>query len=115
MTYTITVRIHQTNQDAFFQVVEKAVWHYGGGCSGNSGVLRFVSDTGEHFIVALGVCNYKCWADIVTGLTPEQTSVVILPQYYGSERSYVREKQLSAYTVYSAQQWEVSVTYTVAY
>jgi Fungal fruit body lectin len=71
MTYTVAVRVYQTNPNAFFNVVEKTAWHYanGGtwsesngafaltmGGSGTSGTLRFVADTGEIFVV-LGVHN----------------------------------------------------------
>lgn len=88
MTYTITVRVYQSNPNAFFEIVEKTVWNYanGGtwtvkddrqvltmGGSGTSGILRFVSGE-ERFIVALGVHNYKRWVDVSTGLAPNQTA-----------------------------------------
>ncbi|KAF8434250.1 lectin [Terfezia claveryi] len=129
MSYTISVRIYQTNTNAFFQLVEKTVWNYanGGtwteandehiltiGGSGTSGTLRFSSDTGERFLVALGVHNYKRWGDIVTGLSTDQTGVVLNAEYYNSVRSFAREKQLSTYTVTSGQGRKFTVTYTVA-
>lgn len=138
MSYTIAVRVYQTNVEAFFHVVEKTVWHYanGGtwhefqgehiltmGGSGTSGTLRFDSDTGESFLVALGVHNYKRWCDIVTGLNPGETGVVIHREYYhGSERDnglsrgYVREGQWASYEVQSLgdQQRKFEVVYSVA-
>ncbi|KAM7213977.1 Fungal fruit body lectin [Rhypophila decipiens] len=120
MSYTIAVQVFQTNQNAFFDVVEKTVFRNGTwaetngthvltmGGSGTSGSLRFVAGTGENFIVTLGVHNYKPWGDIVTKLDPaSQTGVVITPQYYESEwggspvqaRVDARWKTLSSYEV----------------
>lgn len=121
MSYTIAVQVYQTNQNAFFQVVEKAVFANGTwsenngihvltmGASGTSGSLRLVAaDTGENFIVTLGVHNYKVWGDIVTKLDPtSQTAVKISPEYYETEwggtnnkdRVAARWKTLSEYSV----------------
>lgn len=129
MSYKITARIYQTNTNAYFHLVEQTVWNYanGGtwteangektltiGGSGTSGTLRFESDTGERFIVAIGVHNYKRWVDIVTGLAPDQTGVVINAEYYNNVRSFAREKQLSTYTVTSKAGRKFTATYTVA-
>ena len=132
MSYTITAQVYQTNRNAFFHVVEKTVWHYanGGtwgevdgahvltmGGSGTSGSLRFASDTGEKFIITLGVHNYKRWGDIVTNLSNDQTGVVITPQYYSNDhrdREQQREKQLATYNVNNAQGRKFEFTYTVA-
>jgi len=131
MSYTITAKVYQTNQNAFFHVVEKTVWKYanGGtwsevdGChvlkmggSGTSGSLRFVSDTGENFIVTLGVHNYKRWGDVVTNLTNECTGVVITPEYYSdkhADRERQREKQLTTYCVKNNKGRNFSFNYTV--
>jgi hypothetical protein len=131
MSYTIIAKVYQTNQNAFFHVVEKTVWKYanGGtwgevdGChlltmggSGTSGSLRFVSDTGENFIVTLGVHNYKRWGDIVPNLTHEETGVVITPQYYSDkhgDREKQREKQLTTYSVKNSKGRSFSLHYTV--
>ena len=129
MSYKITVRVYHTNTNAFFQLVEKTNWNYANGgtwteCygehiltmggSGTSGTLRFLSDTGERFIVALGVHNYKRWSDIVTGLAPDQTGIVINSEYYNSGgRAYAREKQLSTYSVTSSAGRRFTVTYIV--
>ena len=129
MSYTIAVRVFQTNPDAFFHVVEQTVWNYanGGtwseadgvrtltmGGSGTSGTIRFESDTGERFIVALGVHNYKRWGDIVTGLATNDTGIVIHPEYYnGGKRAYMREKQLADYSVESAKGRKFEIKYTV--
>lgn len=119
MAYTITAQVYQTNTNAFFHLVEKTVFNNGSwneakdahiltiGASGTSGTLRFVADTGENFIVALGVHNYKPWGDIVTKLDSAQTGVKINPEYYEKEwggtqnddRVAVRWKNLSSYDV----------------
>ena len=132
MSYTITVQIYQTNPNAFFRVVEETVWNYanGGswaevngarvltmGGSGTCGSLRFASDTGENFIATLGVHNYKRWGDIVTNLTPDQTGVIITPQYYSDQhrdREQQREKQLSSYNVKNVKGRNFAINYTVA-
>jgi hypothetical protein len=129
MSYKITLRVYQTNTNAFFKVVEQTVWNYanGGtwtefdgqkvltmGGSGTSGTIRFTADTGENFIVALGVHNYKRWCDIVTNLTNDQTGVIINPQYYnGGPRAYMREKQLATYSVSNSKGRKFTITYTV--
>jgi hypothetical protein len=97
MSYTITLRVFQRNPArGFFSIVEKVNWAYGGtwseangtqtlhmGGSGTSGVLRFKSDK-ELITVAVGVHNYKRWCDVVTGLKPDETALVINPQYYNN-------------------------------
>jgi hypothetical protein len=129
MSYKITLRVYQTNTNAYFHVVEQTVWNYanGGtwsqtdeertltmGGSGTSGTIRFVADNGENFIVALGVHNYKRWCDIVTNLTGEQTGTVINPQYYNSgPRAYQREKQLATYSVSNSKGRKFTINYTV--
>ncbi|KAK3342208.1 fungal fruit body lectin [Lasiosphaeria hispida] len=133
MSYTITVQVYQTNQNAFFNVVEKTVFRNGTwdevkgahvltmGSSGTCGSLRFVADTSENFIVTLGVHNYKPWGDIVTKLDPaSQTGVVITPEYYEKEwggtqvqeRVDVRWKTLSSYEV-TRDGRKFSFSYTV--
>ncbi|KZV96848.1 hypothetical protein EXIGLDRAFT_764915 [Exidia glandulosa HHB12029] len=69
MSYTIIVKVFQTNPNAWFEVIESTVWHYANGGSwtkandkyvltmgstGTSGILRFQSGD-QYFIVALGV------------------------------------------------------------
>ena len=132
MSYKISVRIYQTNTNAFFNIVEKTVWNYanGGtwsesnreqvltmGGSGTSGTLRFLADTGENFIVALGVHNYKRWCDIVTNLSNDQTDVIINPEYYNDaypDREVQREKQLATYSVANSKGRKFTVTFYVA-
>jgi len=129
--YKITAQVYHTNPNAFFRVVEQTVWKYsnGGtwdqvdgayvltiGGSGTCGSLRFLSDTGEGFIVTLGVHNYKRWGDIVTNLTSEQTGIVITPQYYSNahrDREQQREKQLTTYNVNNAKGRNIKFDYTV--
>ena len=75
-----------------------------------------MSDTGENFIITLGVHNNKRWGDIVTNLTTDQTGVVITPQYYGNEfpdRVAQRDKQLTTYSVANNKGRRFSFTYTV--
>lgn len=131
MSYKITVRVYQTNPNAFFHIVEKTVWNYanGGtwtevdgqhvltmGGSGTSGTLRFKSDgPGEEVVVALGVHNYKRWGDIVTGISNGDTGIIVNGQYYnGGSRAYAREKQLADYSVRSASGRNFEIKYTVA-
>ena len=132
MSYTITARVFNTNPNAFFRPCEKTVWQFanGGtwdevegahvlkmGGSGTCGSLRFVSDTDENFIATLGVHNYKPWCDIVTNLSPDQTGVIITPQYYSNQhldRERQREKQLTAYSVKNAKGHQFSIQYTIA-
>ena len=131
MSYTITARVYQTNTNAFFNVVERTVWNYanGGtwsevdgayvltmGGSGTCGSLRFLADTGENFIITLGVHNYLRWGDIVTNLTNEQTGVIITPQYYSDanpDRERQREKQLTTYNVSNLKGRSFAFNYTV--
>ena len=131
MSYTITAQVYQTDQDAFFRVVERTVWQYanGGtwsdvdgahvltmGGSGTCGSLRFASDTKEGFIVTLGVHNYKRWGDIVTNLSSDQTGVIITPQYYSDknpDREAQREAQLVSYNVKNAKGRNFAFDYTV--
>jgi hypothetical protein len=129
MSYTITAQVYQTNTNAFFRVVEQTVWQYANGGTwdevkgaylltmSSSGSLRFVSDTSENFIITLGVHNYKRWGDIVTNLTPDQTGVIINPQYYSDQhpnREKQREAQLTTYSVKNSKGRNFSFTYTVA-
>jgi hypothetical protein len=132
MSYTITAEVYQTNKNAFFHVAEETVWKYanGGtwgkvngayvltmGGSGTCGSLRFTSDTGENFIITLGVHNYKRWGDIVTNLSADNTGVVITPQYYSDEhrnREKQREAQLTSYTVKNLKGRNFAFTYTEA-
>jgi len=128
MSYTITVRVYQTNPNAFFDVVEETVWNFanGGtwedvkgqkvltmGGSGTSGTLRFKTESGENFIVAMGVHNYKRWCDIVPDLPNNETGVVINPKYY-HDWSGRREKQLSNFSTTSAKDRKLSIDYTTA-
>lgn len=129
MSYTITVRVFQTNPSSFFEIIEKCVFNFGGGgawtesndqhvlrlnASGTCGTIRFESaDRNERFIVALGVHNYARWCDVVTGLVPHDTGVVITPEWYGAKRSSMREKTLKDYSVKSTTGRNIEVKYTV--
>ncbi|KAF8273610.1 fruit body lectin [Lactarius quietus] len=134
MSYSIKASIYQTDpgRNGYFRIVEKTVWKYanGGtwddengyqvlrmGGSGTSGSLRLQSNSGESFVVTLGVHNYKRWGDIVTNLANDQTATTINPEYYSSahpDREAQREKQLSAYSVANLQGRKFSLEYTVA-
>jgi hypothetical protein len=133
MSYSIQVYLYQTNPatGAHFRVVEKTVWKYanGGtwdevnghlvlkmGGSGTSGSLRLQSETGESFVVTLGVHNYKRWGDIVTNLKNDQTASTINPEYYSNNfpnRQKQREKQLSTYEIANSKGRKCSFKYTV--
>lgn len=82
MGYTITVRVFQTNTNALFHIVEKTILNDGNGgngtwvvvdgaqvlnltSSGTSGVLRFLVDADERFVIALGIDSGLRWGDIV--------------------------------------------------
>jgi len=131
MSYSITIRVYQTNPNAFFDVVEQTVWNFanGGtwedvkgqkvltmGGSGTSGTLRFKNTepdagAGENFVVAVGVHNYKRWCDIVPDVPNNETGVVINPKYY-HDWSGRREKQLSSFSTTSATGRKLSIDYT---
>ncbi|KAH7251534.1 Cytolysin/lectin [Fusarium tricinctum] len=131
MSYTIKVRVYQTNTNAFFHIVEKGCWHYANGAqwteqngiltlsmggSGTSGMLRFKTEQGkEAFFVALGVHNYKPWVDTVTGLSDEVTCVKALPEYYGnaSDRTRSRESQRTEQTILNIDRRNISTKYKV--
>ncbi|KAF8547947.1 lectin [Imleria badia] len=127
MSYSIAIRIYQTNPArGDFSVVEntcftKGTWSETNEVltltmdgSGTSGVLRFMSDKGELITVAVGVHNYKRWCDIVTGLKTNETALVINGQYYNNGgRDYMREKQLAEYKVTSPAGTNVAIVYKV--
>lgn len=114
MSYKITLRIYQTNTNAFFRVVEAAAGHPGGpggswsavrdehvltlGGSGSAGALRLLDeDTGEAFVVVLGVHEHRRWCDVVTRLQPGQTAASVLREYFthggAADREFVRTAQ----------------------
>ncbi|KAI1157552.1 fruit body lectin [Nemania serpens] len=98
MSYTVRVRIRHNSTDAYFRTAEMAVWHYanGGswadsdgqltltmGGSGTSGMLRLqTNNDGEPFTVAIGVHNYAPWVHVLPDVARNETTVVLLPQYY---------------------------------
>ena len=117
MSYSFKVFIFQTNPGggAYFRVVEKTVWQYGNGgtwdevdgynllkigSSGTCGSLRLLSDTGEIFVVTLGIDSNVRWGDIVTDLTNSQTACVITPEYYNSQDADKEKQRTSHLTVY---------------
>ncbi|KZP10250.1 lectin [Athelia psychrophila] len=115
MSYKISLRVFQTNPNAFFHIVEhscftKCHWSKVDGemilnmdNSGTSGTLRLLSDTGENFVVVLGVHNYKRWCDIVPDLKND-TGASLNPEYYdGGHRSSQREKQRSSFQLDNAK------------
>jgi Fungal fruit body lectin len=121
MTYTVVVRVYQTNPNAFFHVVEKTVWHYANagtwsesngtlvltmGGSGTSGTLRFIADTGEIFLAVLGVHNY----DVAADLAVAETGKVANAEYYaGGKRSGVPVQP--SCSVNNASGWKISVNF----
>ncbi|KAH9977298.1 fungal fruit body lectin [Lactifluus volemus] len=129
--YTITVRVYQTDSRTYYRVVEKTCWKYAAPCvwsevdgthvltmgtSGTCGSLRFLSNTGEYFIVTLGAHHYR-WCDIVPNLAADETGVFITPQYYDDnypDREAQRERQLAAYSVSDYAGRKLTVSYSVA-
>jgi hypothetical protein len=131
MSYSISVRvIEHSDPQHWFRIVEKTNWHYANGgtwaeCngvhtltmggSGTSGMLRFMNNAGEYFLVALGVHNYKRWCDIVTDAKCSDTGVLVHPTYYenGSPgRGEMLWKQLPRLEKTSAKGTKVTVTFT---
>ncbi|KAG5724664.1 hypothetical protein E4T56_gene3723 [Termitomyces sp. T112] len=99
--YKISLTIFQTPSTSF-RVVEQTIygradsyWVMENGryvfamtVDGNSGTIRF-ADSGETFLVAVGVHNNKCWCDILPNLQVDQPapeSARFLPSHecYGS-------------------------------
>ncbi|KAI5463645.1 lectin [Mariannaea sp. PMI_226] len=133
MSYSIKVRVYQTNPNAYFKCVEKGVWHYanGGtwteqdgvltltmGGSGTSGMVRFMTEQGkEAFFIAMGVHNYKPWLDIITGLADDITCVKALPEYYNNtnpERCRSREAQRTSESILNIDRRTIAASYKVA-
>ncbi|KIJ06940.1 hypothetical protein PAXINDRAFT_19857 [Paxillus involutus ATCC 200175] len=131
MSYSIKLQLYQINPSrGYFCPVENTCWNFANGAtwsqsqgaslltmggSGTSGTLRLLSDKGERIIIAIGVDNQKRWCDVVTGLAPDQTGVVINGEYYNKgKRAYMREKQLAKYSVTSAAGTKVEVQFTVS-
>jgi hypothetical protein len=129
MSYTISVRTADiTSVNPGFTLVEKTVWYFanGGtwsntesiqtlvmGGSGTSGTLRYRSGSGEEFLVALGVHNYKRWCDIVTDLAPNDTCMKIHPKYYeeGTPETGMLWKQLAEIDKKSKKGTNINVKY----
>jgi hypothetical protein len=104
-TWYITVKVYQTNTNAWFRVAEQSIWYYGdGGAWSNtdgtykltlngdstSGSLRFISEAPpgsppEAFVVTLGLdsaSNGFDWVDIAADLQPQQTASFVQGEYY---------------------------------
>ncbi|KAG2128030.1 lectin 2a [Suillus bovinus] len=117
--------IDATNNNSNFTLAEKNVWHNGRwsntdsiqtltmGGSGTSGGLRFISGTGEEFLVVLGIHNYKRWCYINTDLAPPATATNIHPEYYtdGNARNRLLWDQRSEIQETSARGTKVDVKY----
>ncbi|KAG5335039.1 hypothetical protein C0989_002408 [Termitomyces sp. Mn162] len=126
--YKISLTIFQTPSTSF-RVVEQTIygradsyWVMENGryvfamtVDGNSGTIRF-ADSGETFLVAVGVHNNKCWCDILPNLQVDQPGTVIHPQYYAKGTSYAvqRRKVLASYQVTSATGHQLTINYTQA-
>ncbi|KAI1051028.1 hypothetical protein LB506_010948 [Fusarium annulatum] len=98
MPYTVKVRVYQTNQNAYFRVVETSesngVLSLYMGDSGTAGLLRFKNEEGkESFSVAIGVHVYKPWLDIITGLADNITGAQSLPEYYGETTDKTKRRE----------------------
>ncbi|BFI25590.1 hypothetical protein MPTK2_1g22420 [Marchantia polymorpha subsp. ruderalis] len=125
MSYTIRVRVIESKPTAWYSVVEKCNWLYGGywtevdgedflhmDASGTSGMLRFRNPAGEFFLVALGVHNYKRWCDIVVDQKNTNTGVEILPTYYNNgSRQEMLWKQLATYEKKTSKGETIKVNY----
>ncbi|KAI0145770.1 fruit body lectin [Hypoxylon sp. NC0597] len=130
MAYTIKTRVYQTNTNAYFNIVERGVWHYANGGtwveergahkltmdeSGTSGMLRFVSEGGkEAFWVVVGIHGDVRWVDIVTNLTGGDTCVKSLPEYYNGtkpDRVAAREAQRDSWAATNDNGRRISAKY----
>ena len=125
MSSTIFLRIYQTNPGrGFFRIVEQTVWTKATWSddrvtptltlneSGTSGVLRFLSDKGEGFTVAVGL-DAQRWCDVVGRLKSGDSARVINSQYYDGERDFVREEQQTQHTDTGSLGTKLTVVYTV--
>lgn len=132
MSYSIKVRVYQSETNTWFKIVEKAVFYYGNGgvfseqdgvntltigSSGTSGLLRFKTEQGkEAFFVAFGVHNYKPWLDIITGLADDVTGVKALPEYYNNvnpERVKSREAVRTRQSILNIDRRTIAAEYKV--
>ncbi|TFL00887.1 fungal fruit body lectin [Pterulicium gracile] len=120
MSYTITVSVLRTNPgSSFLRLVELASWQGSTWVedkdryvltmtnSGTCGTLRFMSDDNNEIVTTtFGVHNPARWCDLVRALSPNDTGVVVTPQYYdskGADRCKARENTLAQYQPKSAQ------------
>ncbi|KZP03459.1 lectin 2a [Athelia psychrophila] len=123
MSYKISLRVFQTNPNAFFHIIEqtcytKCHWSMVDGemilhmdNSGTSGTVRLQSDTGENFVVVVGVHNYKRWCDIVPDLKND-TGASLNPEYYeNGRRAEQREKQRSSFQLDNAKGRKMEVKF----
>ncbi|KAG0579152.1 hypothetical protein M758_4G077200 [Ceratodon purpureus] len=124
--YSIHVKIIQNNPSNWYRIVEETVFSDGtwSKCgsehtltidrSGTSGMLRFTNPTGDFFLVALGVHNYKRWCDIVPDASTSMTGVQVNPLYYASgdgNRNGMLWKQLANLEVVTAKGVHIKVDY----
>ncbi|KAF9559156.1 hypothetical protein CPC08DRAFT_709052 [Agrocybe pediades] len=81
MAYTVSIRLFQSKTS--FNVVDILILTMNG--SGTSGGLR-VQDkqSGNTFIVVVGVHNYQFWSDVNTTTTDGPTLTYLHGTYYGS-------------------------------
>ncbi|KAF8522797.1 Cytolysin/lectin [Gautieria morchelliformis] len=81
MTYT-----HYANGGTWSESNGMLVLTMGG--SGTSGTLRFVADTGEIFLIVLGLHNYAPWCNVVPDLAAMEPAEAVNAEYYaGGKRS----------------------------
>jgi hypothetical protein len=95
MAYTLQLRLVNDAADVL-TLVEKTCW-FGAGTawadtesghtlamhgSGSSGMLRFRTNSGALFAVAVGVHNYKRWCDVQGDIADNQPLTRLHPGYY---------------------------------
>ncbi|KIP11566.1 hypothetical protein PHLGIDRAFT_17937 [Phlebiopsis gigantea 11061_1 CR5-6] len=111
MSYVIRVIVINKNC-VEHKLVEKSVWMYanGGtweqygevhkltmGGSGTSGMLRFLSPSGEYFAIAVGIHNYAPWSGVAVDLGAGETLQAVHKEFYaGGPRSSPTVKDASA-------------------
>ncbi|KAJ8488169.1 hypothetical protein ONZ45_g3905 [Pleurotus djamor] len=132
MATQITVRIYQTNTNAWFKVVETSVhhagiWEYKNGeyvltiGYDTSGAIK-VDAGGEEAVFVFGAHDGRDrpWCDVVTDLKPGETASAINREYYPdtapkgcTNRSYAREKHQTRSSVTNKKKRRFDVEYKV--
>jgi hypothetical protein len=127
MSYTIHVRVIQSDASNWWSIVEKSVWCAAGGgtwsevngeqiltmpATDTSGYLRFMSPVkDDYFVAILGVQDREKWCDLVS-LKASDTCMSIAPLYYNNgPKSEIVGKHLPHHEMHAAKGGLVTVDY----